>query len=158
MATFQAAQAKDTFPLVGHNSNGVVVCARGFYSTDTAVSAGDIIEMCKVPEGYTIIDGFLRCNDLDTNGTPTIDLNVGISSDTDLLLDGGVLNGSAVTNYLPEGGIRVPFMGLLNSTGGYAVTAETKIQIGVVAAAATAASTQTFEVCVFYTRTQSLGS
>lgn len=57
------------------------------------VSAGelelaDVIEFGQVPEGAVYVDGYLACDDLDTDGTPALTFDVGDDDDPDGLLDG----------------------------------------------------------------------
>jgi hypothetical protein len=48
------------------------------YVTDTTLAAGDIIELGNIEPGVKPFNVTLLCDDLDTNGTPTITLTVGI--------------------------------------------------------------------------------
>lgn len=148
MATLTADRAVDTFPAFKALGAGILCRAYGTYELGSAPSAADVIEMCKVPAGAVILGGFLRAEDLDSNATETIELDVGTAADPDALLNSGVLNGDAVTNHLPEGGILIPFQGTL-ANAPLSVTAETIIQVTVTAAAATFAA-GTITVCVDY--------
>jgi hypothetical protein len=73
---------------------------------------------------------------------------VGATADPDGFGNFGVLNGTAVTNYLPEGGILVPLHGTL-ATGPKSFDAETTIQI-VFNAPANAGGTGVLTVVVGY--------
>lgn len=48
------------------------------YVTDATLAAGDIIELGNIEPGVKPFNVTLLCDDLDTNGTPTITLSVGI--------------------------------------------------------------------------------
>jgi len=56
--------------------------------TATALGVGDIIELGVLPANNAPCDAILVCDDLDTNGTPTIVMDVGImNGDVGALLD-----------------------------------------------------------------------
>lgn len=59
---------------------GVAVTARFSYDLDTDLSVGDIIEMGALPANATVVDMVLDSDDLDSNGTPTLALDVGLMS------------------------------------------------------------------------------
>ncbi len=44
------------------------------------LAAGDIIEMCGLAEGLIVNDVTLICEDLDSNGSPTVTIDVGVLS------------------------------------------------------------------------------
>lgn len=114
------------------------------YEIASALSANDVIYMLQLPAGYRMWHGFLLCDDIDT-GTATLELDVGISGSAQKFLNSGVLNGSTVTNYNPEGGIIVP----LNVAGiPYSPTSATDIII-TVTAAANAGGTGTVNLVVY---------
>lgn len=100
---------------------------------------GDIIQVGTIPEGAILLDGYLASDDLDTNGTPLLTLEVGDAADD---------NGLLVANTVGQAG------GVARFDGAYLVTRETKtaettIQVTVAAAAATAAA-GTIRVVLFY--------
>jgi hypothetical protein len=147
MATLTATRAADDFPAFQpHSGSGLLCAAYGSYDLAANPSAADVLEMCKVPKGAVILFGFLRGEDIDT-GAATLDIDVGTATDTDAFGNFGVLNGTAVTNYLPEGGFLIPLHGTLKD-GPVPMTQETKIQLLINAVAATfAAGTVTLVVC-----------
>lgn len=49
---------------------------------------GDVLQMCKIPAGARIVDLKLYVTDMDTNGTPTLLLDVGDGDDVDRFIDG----------------------------------------------------------------------
>jgi hypothetical protein len=154
MATLTATRAASAFPAFKASGAGILCAAYGSYDLTANPSAGDIIQLCKLPPGAVVLGGFMRMEDLDTNVTPTIDIDVGWAAngaeaaDSDGFGNFGVLNGGAVTNYLPEGGALVPLHGTLKD-GVVTFTEETTIQATVVAAAATFAA-GTVSVVVHY--------
>lgn len=46
------------------------------------LQVGDIIDLGPLPANYTVMDIFIDCDDLDSNGTPTLAFDVGIMSGT----------------------------------------------------------------------------
>lgn len=154
MATYTAAEAASTYPLRHALGNGLAHVFSHIAITATLAPA-DTIQMCKVPSGHTIVGGWIRINDADTNATETLDFDVGDGTTADALLNGGVLTGDAVTGYLPGGGTLMPFNGDLTATRGLILTSDTTITITVNAAAATQAATVYIQVYVEYEKTPS---
>lgn len=145
MATLTATRAAADFPVRKHHGAGLLQVAYGSYDLAANPTAADVIKFCKLPAGAVVLGGWLRGEDLDTNGAPTLDIDVGWGAngveiaDPDGFGNFGALNGSAVTNYLPEGGFLVPFNGTLKD-GPVSFSAETTIQAVVNTAAATFAA------------------
>ena len=100
-----------------------------FATSGDGTAAGDVIQMIKVPAGARILDVILACDDVDTNGTPTIVLDVGDGGDTDRFIDGSTVG--------QTGGVS-----RMNSAVGadYTYTADDTIDIRLDAAAATKAA------------------
>lgn len=107
------------------------------YTLSANPTANDTLYMLQIPAGYKVVDGWLLAPDLDTNGTPTIEMDIGISGDATKFLNSGVLNGTAVTNYTIQGGSKVPF---LSSSVPYTPTSATDIIITFTGVAATFAA------------------
>lgn len=151
MATQTATRAASGFPVAAYAGAGVLNVAYGSIALASAPSAADVLQMCRLPAGAVVLGGWLRCTDLDSNATETLDLDVGTPADPDAFGNFGVLNGDAVTNVLPEASILIPLNGTL--TGGpVTVAAETIVQVTVTAAAATFAA-GTVSVVVLYAMT-----
>lgn len=128
MATTTGERAAATFPAYKGMGAGNLCAAYGTYDFAAEPAAADVFIACKVPAGAVIIGGWLRAEDIDTDASETLDIDVGTSADTDAFGNFGVLNGDAVTNYLPEGGIMLPLHGTL-AAGPVTCTAETSIQV-----------------------------
>lgn len=154
--TLTADNALADAKVFGHGLRGSVKFAYGVYEIAANVEDGDIFEMCKLPAGAVVIDGFVRADDLDT-GTEVLDMDVGwAANDTDAAdPDGfgnlGVWSGDAVTDIKPEAQIWYPFNGVLkdgpksfSESGG-----ETTIQVEA-NVAANAGGTGTLYVGVYY--------
>lgn len=155
MATLTAARAASTFPVPGAMvPGGALQVAYGVYNLTAAPSAADIINMCKVPAGATVIGGFLQGADIDS-GTETLDIDVGWAAngvdaaDPDGFGNNGVLSGDATTERLPVAGIYVPFTNVIQDSGYKTFAAETTITLTIVAAA-NAGGTGVLKVVVFY--------
>jgi hypothetical protein len=148
MATLTATRAADSFPASLYAGAGVLQAAYGKIDLAANPSVNDVLKFCKVPAGAVIIDGFMRAEDIDSNASETLDIDIGTSADTDAFGNFGVLVGDAVTGYLPEGGTRLPLHGTLKD-GPVAVTSETTIQ-GIVNAVAATFAAGTITVVVYY--------
>lgn len=154
MATFTATRAASTFPAFKAVGAGILCVAYGSIDVAAEPAPADIYEMCKVPAGAVILDGFLRHEDIDTDATETMDLDVGyaangaVAADPDAFGNFGVQTGDAVVGYLPEGGVRLPFMGVLKD-GPLTLTKETTITVTCVDDPATFTA-GTITVVVYY--------
>lgn len=148
MATLTSTRAAAGFPATLFAGAGVLNVAYGKYDLAAEPAAGSDLAICKVPAGSVILGGWLRGEDLDT-GSETNDIDVGTVADPDAFGNFGVLNGAAVTNYLPEGGFLIPLHGTLKD-GPVSVTADTDIIVTFTDDAATFAA-GTVTVVVFYT-------
>ena len=137
MATYKSEKAAAT---VSARAGLGVVSATAKFSLSAALALNDVMEMVKVPAGATVLDVILHTDDLDTNGTPTITLDVGDGADADYFLSasqvartGGVARADAAT-FKPK-----------------TYVAEGLIQVTVSAAPATGATSGDVELTVLYT-------
>ena len=157
MATLTATRAAANFPVGGFAGANVLNMAYGTYTLAANPTAADILKACKVPADASVLFGWVRGQDIDT-GTGVLDFDVGwpanagsgvgATADPDGFGNFGALNGTAVTNYLPEGGILLPLNGTL-AAGPVSFDAETTIQI-VFNVAANAGGTGVLTVVVGY--------
>ncbi len=151
--TLTATRAASTFPVYKPQGAGALAFAYGTYEIGAAVEDGDIFEMCRVPAGAVVVDGFVRADDIDT-GTETLDMDVGWaangteSADPDGFGNLGVWTGDAVAGIKPETMNYFPFNGVLKD-GPQAFSAETVIQLEA-NAASNAGHTGTVYVGVYY--------
>lgn len=119
MATFTATRAAAAFPVYKGLGAGALCVAYGSIDVAAEPAPADIYVMCKLPAGAVVLDGFLRHEDIDTDATETMDLDVGWAANGNEVADPdgfgnfGVQTGDAVVGYLPEGGVRLPLMGVL---------------------------------------------
>ena len=159
--TLTATRAAAGFPSAHYAGAGVLMCAHGTYEIAANVEDGDIFEMCKVPAGATIVGGYVYADDLDTDATETLDMDIGWaanggsgtydSADPDGLGNLGVWVGDAFANpsVSASAGNVIPFSGVLADGDLPTFTAETTIQLEANAAAATFTA-GAVSVVVFY--------
>jgi len=96
--------------------------------TTAELQVGDKIIFGKVPVGAVYLSGYIATDDLDSNGTPLLNLEVGDEDDADGLYDGTTVGQAAGINQFNGAYI----------TNRTVVTAEKNITVVVTAAAATA--------------------
>lgn len=60
--------------------SGTATVLEGEFTVPAGLAAGDVIEMLFLPAGVSVVDVMLLADDLDSNGTPTLALDVGIVS------------------------------------------------------------------------------
>lgn len=154
MATFTAARAASNLPVV-RPAAGSLAVAWGTIEVTANPVAADIYQMCRIPRGAVVTGGWIYSDDLDTNATETLDLDIGWaangveSADPDGFGNLGVLGTDTVAGVKPEGGYNFPFGGTLITDGPRSFSAETIIQVTTVATAATFAA-GTLSVVVYY--------
>lgn len=154
MATFTATRAAAGFP-VTRPASGSMAVAWGTIEVSANPVAADIYQMCRLPKGAVVTGGWIYSDDLDTNATETLDLDIGWAANGVEALDAdgfgnlGVQGTDTVAGIKPESGYQYPFGGVLMTTGPQAFSAETIIQVTTVATAATFAA-GTLSVVVYY--------
>jgi hypothetical protein len=77
MITFNANRPVRIEDAGGHGVGGNVKTAIGVYTLSAALTLNQVIPMVAVPKGARIVDLVLAADDLDTNGSPTLALDVG---------------------------------------------------------------------------------
>lgn len=153
IGTVTAERAADNFPVAGGGSAGQALVAWGTYNIAAATAQNDVIKLCKVPKGATVLGGWLIGQDIDT-GTETWDADFGWLANGDEIADPdgfgnfGVISGDAVDGN--EAGIFRQLGGVLRSAGPKTFNAETTLAL-TVNAAANATGTGRVNVVVFYT-------
>lgn len=155
MATFTATRASSTYPVSKPLGAGVLGVAWGTIEVTANPVAADVYQMCRVPAGAVIVGGRFLSDDLDTNATETLDLDLGWAAngsdaaDPDGLGNYGVLGTDTVAGVKPEGGYNFALGGKLITDGPQALAKETVITVTCVATAATFAA-GTMSVVVYY--------
>jgi len=146
MTTFTATRAASTFPAFQASGSGVLCAAYGTIEVTANPVANDVYEMCRIPAGAVIVGGRIYSDDLDTNATETLDLDVGWlangveAADPDGLGNLGVFTTDTVAGIKPEAGYNFALGGKLVTDGPQAFSAETVIAVTCVATAATFAA------------------
>lgn len=155
MATFTADRAKSTFPVAKPQSAGAMNVAYGVIEVTANPVASDIYQMCWIPAGAVVVGGWIRSDDLDTNATETLDLDIGWAANGVEAANSsgfgnlGVMGTDTVAGIKPEAGYNYPFGGVLITDGPKAFTNDTLVQVTCVATAATFAA-GTLSVVVMY--------
>lgn len=97
MATYKSAQVSSY--LLRGNWRGSDFTIFGSCAAGSA-ALGDVYQLVQIPNGYTIVDMILDTDQLDSNGTPTLSLEVG-----DAVNAGRFYTGSTIAR---TGGIAIP--------------------------------------------------
>lgn len=153
IGTVTAARAATGVPVAAGGSAGQVLVAWGTYNIAAVTAAADVIQLCRVPRGATVIGGWIIGEDIDT-GTEAWDADFGWAANGDEIADPdgfgnmGVITGDAFGS--SEVGVFCPLGGVLRTAGPKTFNAETLLQLTVVAAA-NAGGTGRITAIVFYT-------
>lgn len=137
MATYSATNY-DKKPALSHGLSGNVKAARAVVSCTSAPSTSDTLNFFYLPAGARVHLAVLEASDMDTDGTPTITLNIGDSGDADRLF--------AASTVAQAGTLSTA---IATAGADYQYTSETLIT-GVAAANATAGAAGTVTLTVFY--------
>lgn len=78
----QSDVAKGLITMPYPSLSGSVVSKRATVTSPVTAAAADVFEMVPVPAGCRVVDVILDSDDLDTNGSPAITLDVGFMSGT----------------------------------------------------------------------------
>lgn len=152
MATVSATRAASTVPVP---SSGVLRVAHGTYEHASNLAATTIIEYCRVPKGAVVVGGWWGGDDLDTNATEEIDIDIGWaangvdSADPDGFGNLGTMTGD-VSVHLGAAGLWFPLQGVLLADGPVTFGAETVLQAVVNTDAATGGTGTTTLVVYYY--------
>lgn len=126
-STYQAAKAVLGAPVAASRIAGQPVTVYSDFTFPAAPVINDVVQMIKVPKGATMVSVALGSDDLDTNGSPLITLDVG---------DGGDVDRFIAASTIAQAGT-IPVEGILKTGFGFAYTADDTIDITVKAAPAT---------------------
>lgn len=140
MATLKSAQVQ-SFRVRG-NWRGADFTEYGTIDITAAPAVGDIWEMVQVPNGYAVESVYLDCDQLDSNVTPTITLEVGDAGAAARYIAASSVaraGGVQVSNVAGSTGYVNPIGNTNGSTGQFAGgnAGATTIQVQVTAVAAT---------------------
>lgn len=147
MATFNTDLAVSNSGFTGPGG-GVVFVREAVYTLTAALALNDVIQMIPVAAGERVVDLQLISEDLDTNGTPAIVLDVGDGDDTDRYIDGSTIG--------QTGGMARLGQGVATDAAAIAINrlyaAADTIDVLVQAAPATGATTGTIRLRAFLVR------
>lgn len=143
MATLTAGGVASNVPV--RTGINCVISVTETYTFLAAQALNDVIQMVKIPSGATVLDVILSCDDIDSNGSPAVTLDVGDGSDTDRFI--------AVSTIGQTGGTARLGSGITDDTcHGYTYTADDTIDVLIHAAPATAVySGKSISMTVLYT-------
>lgn len=83
MAKYSSQQVSDGMPIPSHGDGSYVNCQRFKVTVGAALTTADTFEFGDLPAYARVLDMTLKPSDLDTNGSPTLTLNIGDSGDAD---------------------------------------------------------------------------
>lgn len=155
MTTFTTTRAASTFPVFAGAGSGFVQAAFGTIEVAANPVANDVYEMCRLPAGAIVLGGRIYSDDLDTNATETLDIDVGWAAngteaaDPDGFGNFGPMTTDTVAGIKPESGYNFALGGKLATDGPQKFSAETVVTVNTVATAATFAA-GTLSLVVFY--------
>ena len=86
--TSGAVSANDAVKPFPQGNLGIRV---GEYTITAALAANDVIQLCDVFKGETVVGVIIKSDDLDTNGSPAIVLDVGYGGATAAFIDGSTI-------------------------------------------------------------------
>jgi hypothetical protein len=147
-----AARAATTAPVPG---TGILRVAHGTYEHAENLAATTTIDYCRVPKGAVVVGGWWGGDDLDTNGTEEINIDIGWAAngvevaDPDGWGNLDVLTGD-VSVHMPVAGLWFPLQGKLLTDGPQTFSAETVMQAVINVDAATGGTGTTTMVVYFY--------
>jgi hypothetical protein len=134
MTVFTGARAARNYSPQGHGWAAQKIPVWGSIAIAVNPVVADTYELCFTPDRFLCTGGVLKASDMDTNGTETLDLdlgwaangalqtdslkspwlteysNVGYQADPDGFLNTGVWVGDAITDLMPVAGIYRPIV------------------------------------------------
>jgi hypothetical protein len=141
MTAFETQLSGKRGIVLGNGWGREIICATAIVAMTTAMldNANDDVGLFAVPAGAVVVGATLSATDMDTNGTPTLAIDIGDSADEDRIFAASVV-GQAGT--LSQAMARTAHL--------YKYTAETQLRAYIQTAAATAAAgTLTFSLFYF---------
>jgi hypothetical protein len=131
--TLTSVQAAANYPVNAFSGAGVLQVAWGTYAVAATFEDGDIIKICKVPAGATIINGYLQMEDLD-DGTGALDVMLGWAANGSDAADpnGLILAGAkpgTISVHLDIASSLIHFGGVITGDGPKTFAKETTIQL-----------------------------
>lgn len=128
-STYNGSQGANNAPARTAGLNGQPVTVYSEFTFPVAPVINDVVQMVRVPLGARVIDTALGSDDLDTNGSPTITLDVGDGGDVDRFIAASTIGQTGAA----------PVQSILKTGFGFVYTASDTIDVMVKAAPATGA-------------------
>lgn len=143
MTVFKAVRSTENFPISSPSIAGVMCCSYGIihFPLSNHPQTGDIIEMCRIPAGATIIGGRLCSGQLDQESLAEFEFDMGWADNgVEPASSDGLGNlGEAVAPpfacYKFEEGYMMPLQGDFMRDGPLTFTNKTIIQVTIIAGA-----------------------
>lgn len=88
MATYNSSKITAGAPA---RANAGETILHGTVTLTAAAANSDIVKFFKAPAGFIVSDVILSSTDIDTNGSPTVTIDVGDADDVDKLIDGSTI-------------------------------------------------------------------
>lgn len=138
MATYSSAAYSGVYPIASHGPAGGVKVARASVSCTSAPSTSDTINFFYLPKNARVHLSVLESTDMDTNGSPSLTINVGDSGDADRYFAASTV-GQAGT-----------LSSAIATTGGDYITTDKTLITGVAANNAATGAAGTLYLTMFY--------
>jgi hypothetical protein len=139
MATYSSSAYTNNDPIPLHGLGGSVKVKRAVVSCTAAPSTSDTLNFFYMPNGARVHLAILEADDMDTNGTPTLTLNVGDSGSATRLFSASTVGQAGTLS-----------SAIATAGGDYLYTAKTLVT-GVAANNAATGAAGTVTLTVFYT-------
>jgi hypothetical protein len=140
MAAYSSLQVAGRYPVSGVGMGGrVSKHERGSFALTAALAINDTIALFSLPPRARVTGGFIKSDDLDSNGSPTITYNVGITGTANLFWAASTAGQAGTVDRN------------MAATGmDYITTAKTPVFLTVLAGPATAVATGNIVVVIEY--------
>lgn len=137
MATYNSPRVTNKWPIPVHGFRHNVQQVRGIVTCSAAPTTSDTLNFFDIPLNAVIVGGYLKSDQLDTNGSPTIALNIGDAGSAGRLFAGATVSrtGTATT--------------LTGTALGYKYTTKTRVT-GTASANAATGAAGNVELCLLY--------
>lgn len=141
MANYNSIEVAGSYPVSGVGLGGRTAHhARGQFALTAALAAADTIQLFDLPPRARVLGGFIKSDDVDTNGTPTITYNVGTAATPALFFAASVAGQAGTVD-----------RNLAVAGTDFVTTGKTRVLLTVAAGPATGTTTGTIVVVLNYT-------
>ncbi len=88
MATeYTATEISSGAPIPNARSANDLLAVRKAHTITAAIVINDTFILGVIPANHVLVDAILDCDDLDTNGTPLVVLDLGVAADADAIIN-----------------------------------------------------------------------